>query len=65
MVLGLPNEKREVSLMKEAQVMKGAPLLRRQSSQWQWVTLNGRDSAFYRIAPQRQEPVQVVPLIRR
>ena len=41
------------------QVTKGAPVVRRQIEQWQFVSWNGVPRASYRIAPQKHPPVSI------
>jgi hypothetical protein len=41
------------------QVTKGAPVVRRQIEQWQFVSWNGVPRASYRIALQKHPPVSI------
>jgi hypothetical protein len=41
------------------QVTKGAPVVRRQIEQWQFVSLNDVPRASYRIASQKHPPVSI------
>ena len=57
--VGCPLMIRKSDERKLNQVTKGAPVVRRQIEQWQFVSSNGVPRASYRIAPQKHPPVSI------
>jgi hypothetical protein len=53
---GVPAVKTSAVAGKVAQVTNGAPVMRRQIPQWQWLTSRGAAPSRYRTAPQKHPP---------